>query len=236
VPRIRLLRGERNREFVLSHKMEYRYLKAAPQPLRDIALLILDTGLRPGEAVRIRWPYVHLAPLANAKSGYIQVPGGKSKNAKRNLSLTLRVSKMLKARQAVAESLWAFPSENGSHFLVTSIDHQHEELRKTLKLPQEFVPHSLRHTFGTRLGESETEAFTIMKIMGHSSVTVSQRYVQPTPESMERAFERLETLNKRERHAGKPRQGYRDRGVPIISTTAKRKRGNKSLQVTETKA
>ena len=34
-----------------------------------------------------------------------------------------------------------------------------------------------------------------MKIAGHSSVTVSQRYVHPTPENMERAFEWLQELN-----------------------------------------
>ena len=34
-----------------------------------------------------------------------------------------------------------------------------------------------------------------MKLAGHSSVTVSQRYVHPTPESCELAFERLEALN-----------------------------------------
>ena len=47
----------------------------------------------------------------------------------------------------------------------------------------------------TRLGESGADAFTIMRIAGHSSVTVSQRYVHPTPEGMERAFERLEKFN-----------------------------------------
>jgi hypothetical protein len=31
--------------------------------------------------------------------------------------------------------------------------------------------------------------------MGHSSVTISQRYVHPSPESIERAFDRLEALN-----------------------------------------
>jgi hypothetical protein len=31
-----------------------------------------------------------------------------------------------------------------------------------------------------------------MRIMGHSSVTVSQRYVHPTPETMETAFLSLE--------------------------------------------
>jgi len=30
-----------------------------------------------------------------------------------------------------------------------------------------------------------------MRIAGHSSIVVSQRYVHPTPEAVERAFERL---------------------------------------------
>ena len=34
-----------------------------------------------------------------------------------------------------------------------------------------------------------------MGIAGYFSVTVSQRYVHPTPEGMERAFQRLENLN-----------------------------------------
>jgi len=50
VPQIRLLSGERQREFVLSRKDEVRYLAACPQPLRDAAVLMADTGLRVGEA------------------------------------------------------------------------------------------------------------------------------------------------------------------------------------------
>jgi site-specific recombinase XerD len=48
----------------------------------------------------------------------------------------------------------------------------------------------------TRIGEAGADAFTIMKLAGHSSVTVSQRYVHPTPEAVERAFDRLEALNR----------------------------------------
>jgi hypothetical protein len=36
------------------------------------------------------------------------------------------------------------------------------------------------HTFGTRLGETGADAFAIMQLMGHSTVTVSQRYVHPS--------------------------------------------------------
>jgi integrase len=44
-------------------------------------------------------------------------------------------------------------------------------------MPADFVLHSLRHTYGTRLGETGAGAFTIMKLMGRSTVTVSQRYL-----------------------------------------------------------
>jgi hypothetical protein len=44
----------------------------------------------------------------------------------------------------------------------------------------------------TRLGESGVDAFTITRIAGHSSIVVSQRYIHPTPEAFERAFERLQ--------------------------------------------
>ena len=37
-----------------------------------------------------------------------------------------------------------------------------------------------------RLGEAGVEAFTIMPIAGHSSITVSQRYLHPTPAAVER--------------------------------------------------
>ncbi len=197
VPRIRLLRGERNREFVLSHRAEPIYLDAAPQPLKDVGILILETGVRPGEAANLKWADVYLNPAVHAELGYIAIrAGGKSRNAKRNLSLTARAGEMLKARKATVKSDWVFPGDApGAPILVTSLDHQHDLVRKKLKLAADFVVHSLRHTMLTRLGEAGADAFTIMRIAGHSSVMVSQRYVHPTPEGMERAFERLEKLN-----------------------------------------
>ncbi len=46
-----------------------------------------------------------------------------------------------------------------------------------------------------RPGETGADAFTIMKLMGHSSVSVSQRYVHLTPEALESAVERMANLN-----------------------------------------
>ena len=113
-----------------------------------------------------------------------EVGAGKSKNAVRNLSLTPRVKAILEARPATTASAWVFPSRTGKPYVVTSLDHMHVGVTALLRLPKDFVVHSLRHTFGTRMGEAGADAFDIKRLMGHSSVTVSQRYVHPTPESL----------------------------------------------------
>ena len=64
-----------------------------------------------------------------------------------------------------------------------------------MDLPNDCVIHSLRHTFLTRFGEAGADAFTIKKVAGHSSVTISERYIHPTPEGQERAFERFANMN-----------------------------------------
>lgn len=195
LPKIRLLQGERTREFVLSREQEPVYLNAAPQPLKDLALLMLDTGLRDGEALALKWPDIHVNPATEAKFGYLQVQKGKSVRARRTVSLTARVQTMLAARPEKSSSEFVFPGRTGKPMLVASLDHLHANVRKTLKMPADFVVHSLRHTMLTRLGMLGVDAFTIMKIAGHSSITISQRYVHPSPESVESAFEKLEMSN-----------------------------------------
>jgi integrase len=88
---------------------------------------------------------------------------------------------------AASETPFVFADEDCNVPRVSSLDHLHAKTRKALKLPPEFVLHSLRHTYLTRLGLAGVEAFTIMRLAGHSSVTVGQRYIHPTPQAMEDA-------------------------------------------------
>jgi integrase len=198
VPRVRLLRGERNREFVLSPVQEPIYLAACPAPLADVAVVLLDTGLRLGEALSLEWPQVRLEPAQNAKFGYVTVLSGKAKSRKsRNVPLSERAVAILK-KWGTKDGGFVFHRHDNSPLPDSQLDQQHARVRKLLKLPIDFVLHSLRHTFGTRLGEAGADAFTVMKLMGHSTVTVSQRYVHPSPEAVELAFERLTALNLRQ--------------------------------------
>jgi integrase len=213
VPRIRLLTGERMRDFVLSREQEKTYLAACPQPLRDVAILMLESGLRIGEALRMEWTDVTLDPIHGSRFGFIRVREGKSKNARRIIPLTDRAAAMLRHRKAEAEAEVAmlrrdekrkpapfvFANREGEAYLGTSLNHLHRDAfapkvdgERVPMFAGDFVLHSLRHTMLTRLGESGVDAFTIMRIAGHSSIVVSQRYIHPTPEAVERAFERLQ--------------------------------------------
>jgi integrase len=199
VPKIKLLSGERIRDFVLSRKQEEIYLGACSQPLHDMAVLMLETGLRIGETLNLEWADVTLAPVNGARFGFLRVREGKSKNARRVIPLTDRVATMLRQRAETKVSAFVFANRDGQPYLGTSINHLHRNAfvpkvdgKRRPLFPGDFVLHSLRHTMLTRLGESGVDAFTIMRIAGHSSIVVSQRYIHPTPEAVERAFEKLQ--------------------------------------------
>jgi len=185
VPAFEMLDGEVQRDFVLSRDDEKNYLEFAIGHLKDAALLALDTGLRAGELVGLCWNDVFLEPVGGAKFGYLVVRKGKTKNAKRSIPLTDRARAMLDSKLRVGPRV--FP------VAATTLDHQHQKLRDKLGFPRDFVIHSLRHTMLTRLGESGADAFTIKKIAGHYSISVSERYVHPTPEHVERVFERFQS-------------------------------------------
>jgi len=182
LPKIKLLRGEGQREFVLTREVEGKYINALPPIMRDVATFLIDTGLRMGEALKLEWPEV-------SASG-VRVRRLHSKNSKtRTVPLTARALGVLKTKRE--RSGLVFRNADGGPLYHTWLDQQHAEVRKALGLPSDFVLHSLRHTFGTRLGETGTDAFTIMKLMGHSSVAISQKYVHPSSESDRLAIERL---------------------------------------------
>ena len=54
-PKIKLVSGERHREYVLQPADEAKYLTAASPLLADLATVLLDSGMRPEESFRARW-------------------------------------------------------------------------------------------------------------------------------------------------------------------------------------
>jgi len=187
--KVTLAAGERQRDRVLAEHETDEYLKACPQPWRDCATIILDEGFRPGEVFALRWPYVF---FNEDGSGLIQIVEGKSKAARRMLPMTLRVYELLLARyEAAGRPIdgWIFPSASEcGHFNGDAAKDQHSKALDDSGV-QDFVPYVLRHTALTRLGEKAGgNVFALASIAGHSSITVTQRYVHPQADTINRIF------------------------------------------------
>jgi integrase len=201
VPYIEMLDGEKQNNFVLSEEDETSWLDGCDRWLRHIEAFLLETGLRVSELAALRWEYVHFEPLGRkAKRGWIHVDDGKTRHAVRNLSITERARQILLAQKAISKCEYVFPlmKDPEKNIAGERVTRHHATQKKLMGWDEvkyeDFTPHSLRHTFLTRLGAAGADAFTIMRIAGHSSITVSQRYVHPTAGTIEAAFDRLEEM------------------------------------------
>jgi len=189
-PKITLAKGERQRDRVLSDAEVSAYLAACSQPWRDAATVILGTGARPGEVFALRWEHV----LLNGQGSLIQIVAGKSKAARRLLPMLPTVYDTLKARhetQGRPTEGWVFQSKSKwGHFEGSTAKGQHARALRNSNL-RPFEPYCLRHTALTRLAEAGCDAFTLARIAGHSSITITQRYCHPQADAIERAFSML---------------------------------------------
>jgi integrase len=82
VTRIKFLAENNEQTRVISFDEQKKYLAKCSQPLRDMAALMLETGMRPDELYRLRVANVNL------KVGWLFIPFGKTKAAKRKIPLT----------------------------------------------------------------------------------------------------------------------------------------------------
>jgi integrase len=191
LPKITLIKGERQREHVITWEEEARYLSAAREPLTSIATVLLDTGLRPDECHRLAWDDI---TWSNGRQGTLLVRHGKTKAARRVLPLSLRVRALLEARwEAMGRpgEGWIWPARTAStHVERTSLRRHHIEAL-TLSGVRPFVLYSLRHTFLTRLGASGCNVWLLARIAGHSSIAISSRYVHPGETEVLEAIENL---------------------------------------------
>ncbi|MFL6306084.1 MAG: tyrosine-type recombinase/integrase [Candidatus Sulfotelmatobacter sp.] len=188
--KITLAKGEVQRDRVLTREESEQYLGSCRQPWRDCATIILDEGFRPGEVFALRWAHILLNDDA---TGLIQVVAGKSKAARRVLPITPRVHALLRARYEAAgspEDGWVFPTSNepAEHITDGLTKSQHRKALDDSKVP-DFVPYILRHTALTRLGEQAGgNVFALASIAGHSSITITQRYIHPQADAISRVF------------------------------------------------
>jgi integrase len=196
-PKIKLLPGEHQREFVIKEELLTKMLahEDCTPFLRDALPFLIDTGLRISEACALTWEHVGLEPKSGATLGWVYIPKGKSKYAKRHVPLTTRARDILEKIKQKSKSPFVFPAKKGGRLSRHWASEQFRTMRDAMELSDDCVIHSTRHTFCTRLGESGVGAFEIQRLAGHSSIVISQKYVHPTPALLESAIGKMGQAN-----------------------------------------
>lgn len=152
--------------------MEAELIRHMDRDCADVFCIMLDCGMRPDEVLRMRWENVLWS------EGMIFVPKGKTAASRRNVPLANRTRELLRAREQGTQSPWVFPgkSANGRR---TTIAKKFEEAREAVGIRTSVVLYCARHEFATTYLEHGGDLATLKKIMGHTSITTTEKYLHP---------------------------------------------------------
>jgi integrase len=174
---------------VITFEEQAAYLSETSQPLRDIAKIMLDTGMRPEEVFRMRVENIDF------KQKTIFNPFGKTKAARRTIPLTDDVLSLLSGRVKEAAEIgtpFVFSSPYDALKPIGSVKKAHKAAAKRAKISGRVRLYDLRHTFATRAVASGADLPTLSALLGHASILMTMRYVHPAAEQKRITMEKFE--------------------------------------------
>jgi|GEM_PF-672337 len=78
----------------------------------------------------------------------------------------------------ISYNSFVFVGSRGGAYSMRLFQKEVEALRKQGKLPQWFTPHSFRHCFATHLMENGADIKAVQDLLGHASLSTTQRYIK----------------------------------------------------------
>lgn len=186
---ITFLREENDQTRVVTDQEFRAYLMATSQPLRDVAVLMFETGMRPSEVFNLKKEHLDFV------NGRIQIATGKTDAARRRLTMSDDARDVLASRFNKAPGDLLFPGgkKGDQETPIIKLTNAHHAAIKRAKL-KTFRLYDLRHTFATHLTQSGVDLMTVKAILGHSRLEMVQRYSHPTEQHQADAILKLEAF------------------------------------------
>ncbi|MFT7098730.1 MAG: integrase/recombinase XerC [Rickettsiales bacterium] len=155
---------------------------------RDLALLTLiyGSGLRISEALSLTKNHLN--------EGFVVMTG--KGNKQRLVPILPIVSQRIDDYLAILPHKIGnddpiFLGLRGKKYQAASFEKLVQNIREFLNLPNSVTPHAFRHSFATHLLESGADLRTIQELLGHSSLSTTQRYTKIDKKRLLEVYEKV---------------------------------------------
>lgn len=184
VKEVKLLKEPKGRLRYLDPEEEVKLVSHAKEPLRTIILVGIHTGLRiKAEALTLKWEDIDF------RRGLLTVRAAYAKSGEsRAVNLNSTVKAALKRLRERSRGEYVFAKSDGSPY--KSIRTAFETSCRHAKLA-DVTPHTLRHTFASRLAMAGVDLRTIQELGGWRELEMLQRYAHLSPSHKSEAVEKI---------------------------------------------
>jgi integrase len=159
--------------------------------VRPMVLMALNTGLRRGELLSLRWRHV------NAEGRTVEVEGATAKTGQtRHVPLNTETLELLNGwRQhcKAKDEDFVFSVHEGRR--MNSVKHAWATVATDAAL-NGFRFHDLRHHFASRLVMAGQPLNTVRTLLGHSTITLTERYAHLAPGNLRAAIDAVDPRKK----------------------------------------
>ncbi len=152
----------------------------APEHLKAIIVMSIDTGGRRSEVLSLDWSKVS---LEQGTIAFVQTKNGKD----RTVGITQRVREVLEK---------IGPKQSGP--VLTFKGKAMLDVKKSFSVAlekagiEDFRFHDMRHTYASRLVQGGVSLYSVQMLMGHSTPSMVQRYAHLAPDHFREAVNALE--------------------------------------------
>jgi integrase len=181
VRKVKLLK-ENNRRLRFLSKEECKALVDACSPhLKPIIVTALNTGMRKGEILSLKWEQVDL------RHGFVLLDNTKNGDCRQiPINSTLRAT--LEAIHRGPESEYVFTKNNGTPYKFVEYSFTQACRRAGIT---NFVFHTLRHTAASHMVMAGVDLATVKELLGHKTFSMTLRYSHLSSEHKANALKLL---------------------------------------------
>lgn len=203
-PYVKLNRLDRKINRFISAREEERLLKHCDSMLQGFVCFLFDTGARKSEATQMLWRDVDLSRRPRPSVTLVYTKN----NDARTVPLPKRTARILRrmAKQRHREDMPVFSqpasmriinqhgllyAEAGQMIPMSNLEPKWKRAKAAAGL-KDVRLHDLRHTYASRLLKHGAPLFTVGRLLGHKTLSMTMRYAHLSTEGLDEVVELLD--------------------------------------------